>query len=126
MSKSKDKGSQFESQVVAYMRRVLGGCIERRVQAGRNDRGDVSGVFLHGRRCVIECKNHARMELAAWLDEAEAERGNDDAGYAVVVHKRRGCGEKGMGGTYVTMDLRTFCAIVANGPEYLEEDGWDC
>lgn len=114
MSKEKAKGSAFEQQVVDYMRGALQDSrIERRVANGVNDRGDVSGVMLRGKRTVLECKNHRKMELSQWLDEAEAERGNDGAEFAFVVHKRRGCGAKNMGETYVTCTLETLCAVIA-------------
>lgn len=114
MSKERRKGSSFEQQTVDYLARVLEDRrIERRTMGGTNDRGDVSGVFIRGRRAVIECKNCKRMELAQWLDEAEEERANDDAEFAIVVHKRRGCGEKSFGGNYATMSLETLAAIMA-------------
>jgi hypothetical protein len=114
VNRSKEKGTSFESQVVDYLRRRLGdGRIERRTLSGQNDRGDVAGVYLNGKPVVIECKNHRQMRLSEWLDEAEAERGNADAEFAFVVHKRRGCGEKRMGETYVTCDLETLCAVIA-------------
>ena len=121
MSKQKTKGTLFEAQAVSYMAERLGDDrIERRALSGTNDRGDVSGLYFRGKRVVVECKNHRRMELAEWVDEAETERGNDGAEYAVVLHKRKGCGEKNFGGNYVTMTLDTFLAMKVGGREYLE------
>ena len=123
MSRSRQKGTSFERQVVEYLRSALGDDgIERRAQSGANDRGDVAGLHIMGLRCVVECKNKQRMELAQWVDEAEAEKGNDDAAFSFVAHKRRGCGEKSMGGTYVTCTLETLAALAAGGPENLWED----
>lgn len=120
MSKEKRKGTAFETQVVEYMRRVLDDDrIERRPCNGVNDRGDISGVMLRGKRVVLECKNAKRMELASWIDEAERERGNDCAEFAFVVHKRRGCGDKNMGDTYVTCTLETLCALIASSHWHL-------
>ena len=120
MSRQKEKGTRFESQVAEYMRSMLGDSrIERRASSGAKDRGDIAGVTLRCKPVVIECKNHQRMELAQWLDEAEAERGNADAEFAFVVHKRRGCGEAGMGGTYVTCTLETLCAVIAGARELI-------
>lgn len=114
MSRNRAKGSSFEQQVVDYMRNRLDDPrIERRVSNGANDRGDVSGLSILGKRAVLECKNHARMELSRWVEEAETEKGNDGAEWAFVVHKRKGCGEKRMGETYVTMTLETLCALAA-------------
>ena len=123
MSKSKQKGSAFEKQVADYLVRVLGDSrIERRVTCGAKDRGDIAGVMLRGRRCVIECKNRRDTRLAEWVDEAEAERANDDAEFAFVVHKRRGCGEASMGDTYVTCTLENLAAVIAGARALLGGD----
>lgn len=123
MSKQKQKGSSFEQQVVDYLSTVLDDDrIERRTTSGKNDRGDISGIRIHGERVVIECKNHAKMELSQWLDEAEVERGNDDAGFAFVVHKRKGRGDKRMGETYATCTLETLAALIAGNREVLGGD----
>lgn len=114
------KGAAFESQVVRYLQTVLGSAIERRVKHGIHDMGDVSGIFIDGKPCVLELKNHKKMELSKWIGEAETEKGNADAEYAIVVHKRRGCGEKKTSENYVTMTLETFAAIIAKGHENLE------
>ena len=111
----------YEQDVCDYLSEVLGEGIERRVKNGKNDRGDVNGLFLGGKRVVAECKNCKEMRLAKWVDEAEAERGNDDAEYGVVIHHRKGKGVKTIGESYVTMTLETFAAMVAGGRENLEE-----
>lgn len=121
MSREARKGAAFEQQWADYASRRLGADIERRVKNGKNDRGDIAGLRIMGKRVVVECKNHQRMELPGWLKEADVEKGNDDAEYGIVAHKRRGCGEKSFGGNYVTMDTDTFLAIVAGGFENLEE-----
>ena len=61
--------------------------------------------------------------LAGWLREAEVERQNaiEEARRrglplplaAVVLHKRKGKGEKQMGEQYVTMSAADFAALVA-------------
>lgn len=121
MSREARKGATFEQQWCDYAARKLGADIERRAKNGRNDRGDVAGLYIRGKRVVVECKNCRRMELSAWLGEAETERGNDDAEFGVVAHKRRGCGEKSFGGNFVTMTTDTFLAIVAGGFGNLED-----
>jgi hypothetical protein len=60
------------------------------------------------------------MELPKWLKEAETERGNADAEFGVVVHKRKGVGEKTFGDTYVTMTLETLAAMIAGSHELLQ------
>ena len=57
-------------------------------------------------------KNHRRMELAEWLEEAETEKGNADAVFGFVAHKRRGFGDAKIGGTYVAMTLDDWIEMV--------------
>ena len=122
MSREAKKGATFEQQWCDYAARRLGDDgIERRAKNGKNDRGDVAGLRIRGKRAVIECKCCNRLELSAWLKEADVERGNDDAEFGIVAHKRRGCGEKSFGGNYVTMDTDTFLAIIAGGFGNLED-----
>jgi hypothetical protein len=45
-----------------------------------------------------EVKDHVRLELSAWLDQAQAQSGGKPA---VVIHKRRGVADPS--GWYVTM-----------------------
>ena len=121
MSRESRRGATFEQQWCDYASRRLGADIERRAKNGRNDRGDVAGLRIRGKRTVVECKCRKSMDLAGWIGEAEDERANDDAEFGIVAHKRRGCGEKGFGGNYVTMTTDTFLAIVAGGFENLED-----
>ena len=122
MSREMAKGSTFEQQVADYAAKRLGDKrIERRAKNGKNDRGDISGLMHLGKRVVAECKCCKRTELSGWLKEAETERGNDDAEYGIVIHKRRGCGEKHFGGNFVTMTLDTYLAMCAGGFDLLEE-----
>ena len=86
MSKSKARGTAWESAIVGYLRGTGAPHAERRAASGANDRGDIAGIP----GLVCEAKAAARMELAAWLDEAEVERRNDGAALAVVWVKRRG------------------------------------
>lgn len=112
MSRETQKGTWFEGACARYLADFLGRPIERRAKEGTHDRGDIAGVRMGGRDVVVECKNHRRTELPQWLGEAERERGNANASYAVVVHKRPKFGEKNMGGTYVTMTLETFAQML--------------
>lgn len=111
---AKQAGTRFESDVVNYLVLKLGDDrIERRAKTGAKDRGDIAGVRTPlGERVVVECKDVARMDLSGWVNEADTERGNDDAAVGVVVHKRRGYGPAAMGGTYVTMTLDDLTALL--------------
>lgn len=106
------RGPLFEKQVVEYLRSAFGDAIERRVMGGRNDRGDVAGVYFRGRPFVVEVKNRNRVELAAWMDELEAECGNADTDLGAVVFHRKGRGARSMGDQYALMDLRTLAVLL--------------
>jgi len=106
------KGPWFEARTVDYLRAAFGDSIERRVMGGKNDRGDVAGLFWHGRPFVIEAKNRAKLELAAWMGELADECGNADTDLGAVVFHRKGRGAKSMGDQYVLMDLRTLCRLL--------------
>ena len=109
------RGPWFEAEVVKYLRTVFGDAIERRVMGGANDRGDVAGVYFRGRPFVVEVKNRAKLELAAWMGELETECGNADTDLGAVVFHRKGRGAKSMGDQYALMDLRTLCRLLGAG-----------
>ena len=105
MSASKAKGSAWERRIVDYL--VANGFryAERRALEGKNDRGDVAGIP----GVVIEAKNAKRVELAAWMDEAIAEKGNAGAQIGVVVFPRRNCAT---GRAFVVMELDQFIEVI--------------
>ncbi len=89
---------------------------ERRALNGAKDRGDIAGVPS----VVIEAKSAARVELAAWVDEAEVERRNDHgAPVAAVWHKRRG--KTSPGAAFVTMTGAQFVNLLRTAG-YLPEE----
>ena len=106
MSASKRKGTAWESEIVNYLRLVGVPHAERRALAGAKDRGDIAGIP----GVVIECKSAARVELAAWVDEAETERENDGAEYGIVAIKRRGRGSGGDG--YAVLPVASLVALL--------------
>lgn len=107
MSRSKAKGTAWETTVCAYLRDQGWTQVERRALHGTSDRGDVAGIP----GLVIEAKNEQRQALAAWVDEAEAERANDGAEFGVVWHHRRGKASPAQG--YVTMSGDTFVRLLS-------------
>lgn len=111
------EGQTFERLTANFLRfRLNDSRIDIRPKNGTNDRGDIGGVrTIRGADVVLEVKNHARMELSAWLAEAEEERGNADASAGVVVHKRKGRGAPA--DQYVTMTLATFAWLLEGGPD---------
>jgi hypothetical protein len=119
---AKAAGTRFESMVVGYLRELLqDDRIERRAKTGAKDRGDVSGLRWWGHRVVAECKDVRSMSLGAWLNEAHAEAGNDDALFGVVIHKRRGSNMPGE--QFVTMDLATFALLLGHTPVSADREG---
>lgn len=107
MNRSKAKGTSWESAIVDYLRGDGWPAVERRALGGAKDRGDIAGIP----GVVIEAKSAARLALAAWLAEAEVERVNDVAEFAVVWAKRKGKTSPGAG--YVIMSGEHFAGLLA-------------
>lgn len=89
---AKEAGTKHETSIVNYLAEQFDDDrIERRSKNGAKDRGDVTGIKHLGQRIVIEAKDYGgQIKVGPWLNEAETERGNDDAGVGIVVAKRRG------------------------------------
>lgn len=110
---AKSAGSAFETLIAGGLAAALeDDRIERRVRNGIKDRGDVTGVRAPGGgRLVIECKDYGgEIRTAKWTDEAEVERGHDDALAGLVVAKRMGT--KKFGDQYVLLTMRDLVAIL--------------
>lgn len=107
---AKKAGTELERQVADYLAKHVDDRIDRRAKTGSRDKGDIGGVRHMGGRVVIECKNVARLDLSGWVDEADIERGNDDAIAGLVVHKRRGTADPG--DQYVTATVRDLVALL--------------
>lgn len=116
---AKAAGARFERAIADYLAAALNDDrIDRRVKRGADDRGDIAGVrTICGGRVVLELKDVSRDGLPAWVDEAEVERGNDDAVVGAVIHKRRGVGNPG--DQFVTMTVDNFVRLLEGGsPEW--------
>ena len=107
---AKAAGTRTETAVARYLAQHIDDRIERRAKSGSRDRGDISGLRVHGQRVVIEVKSCARISVTPWLNEAEIERGNDDALAGLVVAKRHGKGAPA--DLLVMMSLRDFVALI--------------
>ena len=116
---AKKAGSAFERLIADSLAEHVDDRIDRRVKTGNKDRGDIGGVRAlvpyngepaPNRRVVIECKDVSRTDLSGWVNEAEIERGNDDALAGFVVHKRRGHADPL--DQYVTCTLRDLVALL--------------
>lgn len=107
---AKKAGSDFERLVADYLAEHIDDRIDRRPKTGAKDRGDIGGLRHMGQKVVIECKSVAKTNLAGWANEAEVERGNDDAVAGIVVSKRWGKGQPG--DQWVHLTLRDFVALL--------------
>lgn len=104
------KGSAFERLIANVLAGHVDDRIDRRVKTGSKDRGDIGGLRVGGRSVVLECKNVSRTDLGGWVNEAEIERGNDDALAGLVIHKRRAHGDPL--DQYVTCTVRDLIALL--------------
>lgn len=90
-SSEKRKGNAAERAVVDYLRRQ-GFTQARRIQSGtRHDVGDIDGVPGF----AIEVKNHARLDLAGWVNQLVAEMDAKGVENGVVIAKKRGTTDPG-------------------------------
>jgi hypothetical protein len=89
---AKTAGARFERLIADALAAALDDDrIDRRVKTGAKDRGDITGLRVHGQRIVVEVKDYGgRFNVGPWLLEADIERGNDDAAMGLVIAKRRG------------------------------------
>jgi Holliday junction resolvase len=102
----KEKGSEWERNVAAYLRQNGWPEADRRYGAGNvNDKGDIIGVPGF----TIEAKNHKTHDFSGWLREAEVERVNAGTRFGVVLAKRS---RKPVGEAYVVMTFDTFIQIM--------------
>ena len=82
---SRDKGSRWEREVVRLLRSLGWASAERRQPGAPEDRGDVIGIPW-----LIEAKDHASLDLAGWITQAETARARTGHQLAIVIAKRRG------------------------------------
>lgn len=114
---AKKAGTSFERLIADYLAEHVDDRIDRRVKTGNKDRGDIAGLRHMGKRLVLEAKNVARLNLAGWAAEAEAERGNDDALAGLVIHKRHGKG--GAADQWVTLTLADLVALLTGDRSHI-------
>ena len=114
---AKAAGTRMETLVADYLAKHIDDRIERRTKNGSKDRGDIGGLRHMGQRVVIEVKDTSRINLAGWASEAETERGNDDAGVAIVAHKRHGKGRPE--DQWITMTLGDFVTLLTGSRQHL-------
>jgi hypothetical protein len=113
---AKQAGTTFERQIADYLASALNDDrIDRRIKTGNKDRGDITGIQIHGQRLVIECKNSpTNIDLPGWIREAHTEAGNDDAITGIIIHKRKG--KTYTGDQWVTMTVADLCSLITGNP----------
>lgn len=120
---AKAAGRNLERLAADYLKQWVSPFIDRRVKTGSKDRGDLANVRFWGNPAsastppteqlpvVVECKNTARIALAEWAAEAEAERINDGADVGLIVSKRHG--RSAPGDQWVHMTLRDLATLLS-------------
>ena len=109
MSKSKQKGTAWETECVRYLESYTKHKFMRLPLVGTKDVGDIRCHDLP--EFVFECKNRkdALSSLSEIMKETEQERINADAKFAAALVKRRNFGT---GGAYVVMEMHTFAQLI--------------
>jgi len=111
VSRSKDKGTAFETSIARGLAAALNDDrVERRARTGSKDTGDIAGVRHQGKRVVIECKNRRSSDFPGWVREAHVEAGNDDALVGLVIAKRHG--KTDPLSQWVVMEVRDLVALL--------------
>ena len=106
MSKSKARGTAWETEIVNTLRSKWWPNAERRTLSGAADKGDIN---LHP-DVVIEAKDHGTLKFSQWISEAEKERVNAGASIGVVWAKRRG--KASASDAYVVMTGEQFIELL--------------
>lgn len=115
-SSAKAAGTRFERAVADYLAEHVDDRVDRRVKNGSKDRGDIAGLRHMGQRVVLECKDTSRINLGPWANEAEIERGNDDALAGLIVHKRHGKADPA--DQWVTCTLAELVALLTGSRDH--------
>lgn len=106
-NRNKAKGSAAERAAADYLN--VRGVHAERVPAGATlDRGDIWVPDL--KWPAIQVKNHARLDLAGWVDDVAVQAVNAGRNTGIVIHKRRGKGNPG--NWYVTLTLSDLVSII--------------
>ena len=106
VNKSKARGTSFETAVVNYLIDHGFPYTRRLALAGGADKGDLSlGDRPAGGPITLECKDHAKIDLAGFIGELEDECNNNGHEYGIVVIKRRG---KNVSQAYVVTTLERW------------------
>lgn len=102
-NRNKAKGSAAERATADCLNTHGHPC--ERIPAGATlDRGDLWTINTN--LPAIQVKNHARLDLAGWVDDVNQQARNAGRPCGIVIHKRRGKGNTT--DWYTTMDVATL------------------
>jgi hypothetical protein len=101
------KGANHERTIVAWLRGRGRPHLERRLAGSPDDRGDVVGWP----GVVVEAKNHARIDLAGWVDQLERSIALCGADTGAVIVKRKGVTDPAA--FYAVMTLARWEALMS-------------
>ncbi len=97
MVHSRNKGANYERQAYQYLVDKLG---EHRVERRNRSGYDGDDLGIDG-LVSVECKNHAKLDLAGWVHQAKSQAPEGDV--PIVIHKRKGTTD--VGEHYVTLTV---------------------
>ena len=118
---AKKARSSFERAEADYLADKVDDRIDRRVKTGSQDRGDIGGLRHMGGRVVVECKDYGgRLLPGPWINEAETERGNDDALAGLVIAKRRGTTHPG--DQFVLLTVDNLIALLTGNRDHINQE----
>ena len=110
MNKAKQKGTAYETAVVRFLAEETGAWVERRALSGTNDKGDLLGDGVLSDWC-LEAKHHKSIDLASFVDQAEAEARNAGSRWFAAIVKRR---NKNVKDSYVVMPLWLWTELICD------------
>lgn len=118
---AKKAGAGFERLIADHLAAIIDDRIDRRVKNGAKDRGDIGGLRHMGGRIVIEAKDYGgRLLPGPWINEAETERGNDDALAGLVIAKRRGTTRPG--DQFVLMTVDELVSLLTGNRDHINQE----
>lgn len=110
MSKNSDKGYRLEADTRLALTSAGLPVVRPQHAGAQRDLGDIVGIEIDGKPFLIECKNHARLDLGTWVAAAVEKARREGMSGAAVVHKRRGVGDPSR--QYVTLELGDLITLI--------------
>lgn len=116
MTRPKDKGTQAESLVAAYLREHGWPYAERRALTGVLDKGDITGC--PGIAWEVKYANGG-IRMGTWIGETVTERANAGADHGVLVIKPAGRGAAKIGSWLAVMISWDFDNLITKNSKFV-------